>query len=423
MPFKKASLIVISLIVPLILFACGGGSGSSVGSSGTGTVSVSLTDSTTDLYRAVYITVDGLQICANNDNPSNTGCNWRNLESPNGIPFPKTYNLLKLVNGVTEAIGIGEFSAGNYNQIRLLIGQFPELENNLLGEPHPEANYVILNDGNDTIKPLKIPSGFNTGLKLVHPFTVGDGEIKDLVLDFDACRSVVKAGNSGKYILKPTIKVIEPESKVDVYGNVTDDDDIDSLPISGALVSAQISDGFSASVVRSTITDTEGTDNDLNAGDYLLSLLSPGQTYNIVAYSTGKSPACSAFNYNDGYIGLPLDFILSDPIYGLGTVSGEVLVQGDIETDFPLVVSIYTELDCNHPEGEKYVELAEFTDTTYNVANKIFNYSVQLPIYDSNVTYYVVASAEGYIPDTGTATISDTIADDTVRRLILRPSE
>ena len=235
---KKSIWIMISLFSTLILCACGGGGSGSTnaGGGGMGSVSISLTDSTTDQYRAVYITIAGLQICANKGDSSGNGCSWLALEPPDGVQFPKTYNLLKLVNGVTEAIGIGEFSAGNYNQIRLIIGQYPELEFNLLGEPHPEANYVMLNDGNDTIKPLKIPSGINTGLKLVHPFTVGDGEIKDLVLDFDACRSVVKAGKSGKYILKPTIKVIEPQDKVNVNGEVTDSESKNL--IGGASVSA-----------------------------------------------------------------------------------------------------------------------------------------------------------------------------------------
>ena len=186
----------------------------------------------------------------------------------------------------------GEFSAGTYNQIRLIIGLKPELENNLLGELHPAANYIILNDGIDTVEQLKIPSGIQTGIKLNDSFTVDGGEIKDLVLDFDASRSVVKAGNSGKYILIPSIKVIEPEDKIDINGTVSEKVAPENK-IEGALVSAQISDSLSATVARSTISD--------NGGNYLLSLLSPDQTYNIVAYSAGKIPECKTFLYNDHY--------------------------------------------------------------------------------------------------------------------------
>jgi len=357
----------------------------------------------------VYITIVDLQICSNRGDSPDNECNWMSLDPPDNMQFPLTYNLLNLVNGVTEAIGSGEFSAGEYHQVRLIIGRQPELENNLLGNPHPQANYVMLNDGMDTIKPLKVPSGPETGLKLVHSFTVGDGEVKELVLDFDACRSVVKAGNSGMYILKPTIKVIESEDKISIEGTVTDD--LESVAfISGARVSAQISDGLSATVVRSTLTEDTGASNGLDEGEYILSLLSPDQIYNIVAYSTGKSPQCIAFRYDHPDIqfpDLPLDFSLSEPA-GSVTISGSVSVDGVTE-NFPLVITVYTELDCTHPDGEGYVELTQASNITYE-GGDVFYYTIELPNYDSGVTYYVVASAEGYIPDTG---IADALSTDT----------
>ena len=429
MQIRKFFWIVLLLFSTIVLFACDGGGGSSGGGTsadgGTGTVSFSLTDSTTDQYRAVYITIVDLQICSDRaDSPdsSDNDCNWMSLDPPDDMQFPLTYNLLKLVNGVTEAIGSGEFSAGEYHQVRLIIGHQPELENNLLGNPHPEANYVILNDGMDTIKPLKVPSGPQTGLKLVHPFTVDAGEIKELILDFDACRSVVKAGNSGKYILKPTIKVIEQEDKVDIEGTVTDDSD-PANPIGGASVSAQISDGLSATVIRSTTTDVEDTENDLDEGEYILSLLSANQTYNIVAYDTGKSPECVAFRYNDEFPELPLDFMLSVPDE-FGIVRGVVEVSGDIEADFPLVITIYTDLECEHPDGEGYVEIFEVANITYNTMDDVFEYEIiDLPLYDSEVTYYVVASADGYIPDTGVAVLSTGDTEVFIDPLVISPGE
>ena len=39
----------------MVLYACGGGGGSSDGATGTGTLSVGLTDSSTDKYQAVYV--------------------------------------------------------------------------------------------------------------------------------------------------------------------------------------------------------------------------------------------------------------------------------------------------------------------------------------------------------------------------------
>ena len=83
---------------------------------------------------------------------------------------------------------------------------------------------------------LKVPSGFQTGIKLVHTFDVVAGRTVGLVLDFDAGRSVVKAGNSGKWLLKPTIKVIDTLNNATLTGTVTDES---AKALSGVTVSAQ----------------------------------------------------------------------------------------------------------------------------------------------------------------------------------------
>ena len=407
---KFVSFVIYIMVICAGLMACGGGGGSSSGT--TGTVSMSLTDSTTDDYLAVYVTISDVQICRNDSGGTTAECGWKPLEEENGEPLRnKTYNLLDLVNGVTEAVGLNQFAAGRYNQIRLMVGDSTELENNILGEPHPYANYVILNDGSNTVEELKIPSGFQTGIKLVHPFEVIGGQVKELVLDFDADRSVIKAGNSGNYILKPTIKVFDTENKIDIYGVVTNDSDT-PVPIGNARVSAQISDGLSATVIRSTTTAVAGEDT-MEAGEYLLSLLSPDQTYNIVVYKdllagedTIYAPDCVAFGYNDAPDLEPLmDFTLSNDHHGIGTISGIVTVNGGADPDFPLTVSVYTELDCGRADGEGYVEITK-ADIVAGPEADTFQFSVRLPIYDSSVTYYIVASADGYVPVTSDAMLS-----------------
>lgn len=421
--FKSFAMFVM-LLATIGFSACNGGGGGGGSSDGSGTVSVGLTDSASDKYHAVYITVADVQICEKDtDNSSDDNCNWRSLQTENDEPLSnRTYNLLKLVNGVTEAIGSKEFDEGEYNQIRLIIGDTPEPENNLLGEPHEFANYLILNDDSNTIEPLKIPSGFQTGIKLVHRFVVEAGKIKELVLDFDADRSVVKAGNSGKYNLKPTIKVFETDDKIEVDGTVTDDS---GTSIKNATVSAQISDGLSATVIRSTTT-TE-------VGYYQLSLLSPDQIYNIVVYSDKEDtaghliylPECQAFQYNDpdfNYPDLPLKHSLSNNDLGTGTIEGVVTLEGD-DPEFSLVVTVYTELDCDREDGEGYVEITK-ADITAGSEDGEFSYLVKLPIYDSkDAKYYVVATADNHIPDTNDATLTDTNPDATGVNLVLKLAE
>ena len=386
MKFVKQCGILVLFLTTTFLFACSGGGGSSGGE--TGTLSMALTDSSTGKYLAIYVTIDEVQV-NKKDSTSNGNSGWKTVATP-----MKTYNLLKLVNGVTEILGEDELEAGTYHQIRLIIGKTAESENNINGEPHPDANYVFEDGSND--EPLKIPSGYQTGVKLVHTFKVGKDGFVELVLDFEACKSVVETG-SGKYILKPTIKVIETANKYDVYGKVTDGET--ALPIEGALVSAQISEGLSASVVRSTLTSDVADE----VGQYRL-LLSPGQTYNIVVYSDKKvddsgtqklyPPACAEITVpleED----LPKDFTLVKSDFG--TISGDVSVSGVIDPEDPPIVyiSFYTTLECGDND---YIEVTSLS-VSPDADSGIYTYTVDLPVGE----YDVVASSEGFDPDTETA--------------------
>lgn len=371
---KFSSWIILSLFI-LIFIACGGG-GSSDGV-GTGTLSVGLTDSSTARYLAVYVTIDEVQV-NKNDGSSSSNSGWETVATPK-----KTYNLLKLVNGLTEVLGEEELEAGTYRQIRLVVGKTAESENNINGVPHPYANYVVLTD--DSYIELKIPSGYQTGVKLVHNFTVEKDSFVELVLDFEACRSVVETG-SGKYILKPTIKVIETENKFQVHGTVKEQGT--DIPITGALVSAQISEGLSASVVRSTLTSAAVG----KEGRYSL-LLSPRQTYNMVVYSDIKVggqlylPVCAEITVPMNS-DLQQDFTLEKS--NIGTINGVVSFSGNIDSSNQPVVylSFYSTLDC----GENYyVEVTTLPVSPDPVSHNI-SYSVDLPL----GTYDVVASSDGF---------------------------
>ena len=370
-------------ITTAFLFACDGGGGGSDG--GTGTLAVSLTDSACSTYKAIYVTIDEVQV-NKNDGSSNGNSGWQTVATP-----MKTYNLYSLVNGVTEVLGEEDLAAGTYHQIRLIIGKQAESENNINGDPHPAANYVLFNDDDDTYEILKIPSGFQTGVKLVHNFEVAADSYVELLLDFEACKSVVETGG-GKYILKPTIKVIEPLNKTEVYGKVTDSDT--GAAIVHASVSAQISDGLSASIARSTVTsDVAGEE-----GEYSL-LLSPDQTYHVVVYSDEEvddngdqklyTPTCEQITEPKQV--LEQNFSLAKS--SIGTISGVVTFSGDIDTNDPPVVYIsffsLLPLPC-----DAYVEVTYLVMSPADDDN--FSYSINLPygIYD------VVASSQGFIPDT-----------------------
>ncbi len=311
------SLMALAVIFLVAVFTgCGGGGGES--SSGsvtggtTGTLSLSLTDASTYDYQAVYVTIERVEVHLGGD--ENFSGNWQTVAEPR-----KTYNLLELVNGALQTLGLTELEAGLYTQMRLIIGSESDGELNILGNPHPYANYVIL-PNNDTPQ-LFVPSGLQTGIKLVREFMINENQLTELILDFDAARSVVKAGNSGRWLLKPTIKVIGTEILSSIIeGTVVDGS---NNPLPGALVSAQVNDPTAPDaadkvvIEGSTVTDTSGR----------FSIRVLGGTYNIVAYRETYN-----FVSECGVAAVAGAILQLDPIQltpsGNGTVEGEVTVTG-----------------------------------------------------------------------------------------------
>ena len=102
------------------------------------------------------------------------------------------------------------------------------------------------------IHELKVPSGDKTGIKIVGGYNIAANQTTELILDFDACRSVVQAGKSGQWLLKPTIKMGETEGYSIIKGQVTDGDitEPEILGLEGVLVSAQQYDSEASDVKK-----------------------------------------------------------------------------------------------------------------------------------------------------------------------------
>ncbi len=150
-------------------------------------------------YKAVWIDIQKVMIKASTDS-SDQG--WT------AVPLlrPGLYNLLDLRNGRDTILGGVSIPAGRVSQIRLVLG---------------DSNSVVLNDG--TVVPLKTPSAQQSGLKLNVDANLTAGIPYALVLDFDAARSIVKAGNSGQYILKPVIRTFAKAAGGAIQGVVLPD--------------------------------------------------------------------------------------------------------------------------------------------------------------------------------------------------------
>ncbi len=163
----------------------------------------------------------------------------------------QTVNLLDWNNGKTLLLGEAEVEAGTYTQIRLKI----------------QSASVVWNG---QAFPMNVPSGAQSGLKLLTKFDIAAGSTYDLVLDFDAERSVVATGPRNKpngFILKPTIRAAAIALTGSISGTVLNPN---ALPTAYAIAN------------NDTVTSSSV---DATTGFFRLAFLPP-QSYTVVVSDT-----------------------------------------------------------------------------------------------------------------------------------------
>ena len=253
------------LVLTGVVAGCSGGDGGS-GAGGTanaapGTLGVSLTDAPACGYDQVNVTVSRVRV-HRSDSADENSAGWTDIV----LPSPRKINLLNLndptqANGALDYLGETSLPAGHYTQVRLVL-----VPNS--GSPNPPfANSIVLEGQIQEIK-LDTPSAVQSGIKLVNEFDVPSGQRVDLLLDFDACKSIVVTG-SGRYKLKPVIKVI-PYVLNGIAGYISPSVFPNQINSNHVAVSAQVA----GEVVRATVPDPV-------TGRFLLARLVPG-TFDVV---------------------------------------------------------------------------------------------------------------------------------------------
>ena len=235
------------------LAGCGGGGGSS--GADTGTLRVALTDAPACGYDAVNVTIQKVRV-HKSSTASDTDAGWSEIV----LSPAKRVDLLGLQNGVLAELGQTPLPTGKYTQLRLVLGTNDGTT--------PLANSVVPSGGSETA--LTTPSGQQTGLKMNIDMNVGANQMIDLVLDFDACKSVVPAGASGRYLLKPVVSVI-PRFISGVSGFVG------AVEANGSTLITLQQAGV---VVKATAPNSSGA--------FLLQPVAPG-TYDVVITAPGQA--------------------------------------------------------------------------------------------------------------------------------------
>ncbi len=179
------------------LTACGGGGGSAAGS-GMGQMRLAVADAPVDGAQQVVVEFTGVQLVPANGQAVD-------------ITFaaPSTIDLLNQSGTASAQLFDQPIPVGDYGQIRLMV----------VADGDPSHSYIVLADG--TMHGLQVPSGSQTGLKLVSGFTVPSSGVVDYTIDFDLRQAITcPPGQAPACFLKPALRLVDDTTVGNIQGTV-----------------------------------------------------------------------------------------------------------------------------------------------------------------------------------------------------------
>lgn len=184
--------LVPACVVALVVVAACGDSPTEPSRSGSGTLSVRLTDSPFSEARAVLVTFSSVRA-------HRSDSDWTT------VPFveaggSRTCDLKKL-EGPSDVLGVGTLPAGHYTQVRLVVDSAALYFDN--ASSGPACAPSVPAPAGATAR-LEIPSG---EVKLNRGFDLAEGAAMSMLLDFDGDGSIRQTGN-GRYMMSPVIAVV-----------------------------------------------------------------------------------------------------------------------------------------------------------------------------------------------------------------------
>lgn len=206
---RKSPLAAIPLA--LALAGCGGGSGGvtadgATSDGTTGTLTLAITDAPVDEATSVNVVFTAVTLKPAEGEPFTLACD-EPAADPDfdcGGTGSRTIDLLTLTGSASETL-LEDVSvpAGDYEWVRLAVDAADP-------EPGSTGASKIVFPGPDE-RDLVIPSGSQTGLKLVSGFTVPVGRSVALILDVDLRRAIREHGgpNDTRYRLRPALRLVD----------------------------------------------------------------------------------------------------------------------------------------------------------------------------------------------------------------------
>lgn len=186
---------------------------------------------------------------------------WQSFTPVNGYPI--NVDLTELIAGNSLLLSDQLIPAGMLKQIRLVLS-----ENNTL---------VIEGENSEAGEPIHLdtPSALQSGLKLNLDTELEGGFSYTFILDWNIQESVVEAGNSDMYNLKPVIKVNAEVNSGSISGNIVET--VEEALVAMENVSVKVYTTADV-LVTETLTDVNGYFllQGLGAGDYKLKITQEG---------------------------------------------------------------------------------------------------------------------------------------------------
>jgi hypothetical protein len=197
-------LVLLPLLVATALgiAACGGGgsSGGMTASMNQAHMRLSISDAPpADGAMHVVVVFTGVELTGDGGNPVTIT-----------FPEPKTIDLMTQSGTASAVLFDQPIPPGSYGQIRLMV------------IADGSANNSYIDFANGSRFGLRVPSGSETGLKLVSGFTVPSSGVVDYTIDFDLRKAITcPPGQAPACILKPVERLVSNTSVGNIQGQLT----------------------------------------------------------------------------------------------------------------------------------------------------------------------------------------------------------